>query len=351
MTPDGAGCYACHARPLKQPAAAGLQAATPHFSPLAPPAGEHSPVTTPTVLKRLVKDFTDRRPMRTTSLIVTVFGDVVSQHGGTIWLGSLVQALSGLGINERLVRTSVFRLVQEGWLEAERAGRRSYYRFSEYGSHEYQRTAARIYDLEERPWHGRWQLVVPLDVPESQRDGLRRSLHWQGFRQIASGTLARPGTGGNALQALLDDFDLSERVLVLEANTSDLSSARLVRELVYECWKLEEVAAGYADFLQRYQPLLRWLREHGPPAPETAFVARTLLIHDYRRLLLRDTRLPEDLMPKGWPGAEARQLTGSAYRQLARPSSDYVTVKLEGESGPMPAAIAGFAQRFRPNGG
>ena len=62
----------------------------------------------------LVEGFLARRPIRSTSLIVTLFGDVVSQHGGVIWLGSLVEALGLLGIDERLVRTSTFRLVQEG---------------------------------------------------------------------------------------------------------------------------------------------------------------------------------------------------------------------------------------------
>lgn len=60
--------------------------------------------------------------MRSTSLIITLFGDTVSPHGRTIWLGSLVQALAPIGVNERLVRTSVFRLVKEGWLEADRVG-------------------------------------------------------------------------------------------------------------------------------------------------------------------------------------------------------------------------------------
>ncbi|MCW9000372.1 MAG: hypothetical protein OQK04_16810, partial [Kangiellaceae bacterium] len=40
------------------------------------------------------------------SIIVTVFGDLVSQHGGWIWLGSLIQALAPLGFSERLIRTS-----------------------------------------------------------------------------------------------------------------------------------------------------------------------------------------------------------------------------------------------------
>ncbi len=84
----------------------------------------------PPVIKALVDDFVNRSPMRTTSLVVSVFGDVITQHGHTIWLGSLVKALAPIGVNERLVRTTVFRLVKEGWLEAERVGRRSYYRFS-----------------------------------------------------------------------------------------------------------------------------------------------------------------------------------------------------------------------------
>ena len=102
--------------------------------------------------------------MRATSLIITVFGDVVSEHAGTIWLGSLVRAMAPLGLNERLVRTSVFRLVKEGWLEFDRVGRRSYYRFTEYGSHEYQRAARRIYAMDDAAWNGRWQVVVPVST-------------------------------------------------------------------------------------------------------------------------------------------------------------------------------------------
>lgn len=300
----------------------------------------------PPTVKRLVSEFARRKPMRTNSLIVTVFGDAVSQHGHIIWLGSLVKAMELLGINERLVRTSVFRLVQEGWLESERVGRRSYYRFSEYGSHEYQRASRRIYALEERPWQGRWQLVIPLRVADENREKLRRSLYWQGFRNITAGTLAKPGVGGPALRETLEEFGLADQVLVMEANTSEISPARLVRDMVYDCWTLEEVARGYADFLKRYKPLLKWLKSKAEIAPDTAFIARTLLIHDYRRLLLRDTRLPDELLPSAWPGVEARNLTGSAYNCLAHSSAAYIVKELEGEDGPMPAADKGFRLRF-----
>ena len=136
----------------------------------------------PAVIKGLINDFTNRSPMRTNSLIVSIFGDVVTQHGHTLWLGSLVNALAPLGVNDRLVRTSVFRLVKEGWLESERVGRRSYYRFSDYGLHEYERAARRIYALEKSEWLGHWQVLIPVDIPERQREQFRRSLHWQGYR-------------------------------------------------------------------------------------------------------------------------------------------------------------------------
>jgi len=300
----------------------------------------------PRVIRRLIDGFTGRRPMRTTSLIVTVFGDVVSQHGGSIWLGSLVKALAPMGVSERLVRTSVFRLVQEGWLEFERVGRRSFYRFSEYGDHEYARAARRIYGQEDGRWNGRWQLLIPLDIPEESRERFKRSLLWQGFRAISPGTFAKPGEGGEALRECLEEFDALDKVVLLEADTLPPTSDRLVWKMVHESWRLNEVAQGYREFLQRFRPLLRRLRRYPDIEPEAAFIARTLLIHDYRRILLKDTRIPEQLLPAKWPGDGAQQLTALAYRSVADPSVDYITGRLEGREGPMPAPGRDFHLRF-----
>ncbi|MCZ6827982.1 MAG: phenylacetic acid degradation operon negative regulatory protein PaaX [Gammaproteobacteria bacterium] len=300
----------------------------------------------PVVIKRLASEFARRKPMRTTSLIVTVFGDVVSQHGGTLWLGSLVRALAPMGINERLVRTSVFRLVREGWLEFERVGRRSYYRFSDYGSHEYHRAAVHIYALDGEPWYGRWQLLIPLAVPEEIRERFRRSLHWQGFRMISAGTYAKPGSVDTDLQETLDEFDLADKVILLEADTLPGTSTELVREMVAASWQLDAVAVHYREFLARFKPLAKWLGKNSAPGPESAFVARTLLIHDYRRVILQDTRMPLPLLPSRWPGSEAERLTAQVYRALAPASVDFITAELEGDAGPMQAQDPSFAQRF-----
>src|SRR4029453_14301246 len=56
-----------------------------------------------------------RHPPRAKSLVVTVWGDAIAPHGGAVWLSGLIKLLAPLGLNERLVRTSVYRLAQEGW--------------------------------------------------------------------------------------------------------------------------------------------------------------------------------------------------------------------------------------------
>lgn len=300
----------------------------------------------PAVIQRLLADFSSRRPLRSTSLIITLFGDVVSQHGGTIWLSSLVNALAPFGISDRLVRTSAFRLVKEGWLESERVGRRSYYRFSSYGAGEYERAARRIYALGDKEWNGRWQILIPLNVPDNKREPFRRSLHWQGFRAIAAGTLAKPGDGGSPLLQTLQDFEATDKVLLMEADSSELCSGTVLRKMVHDCWQLEQVARGYKEFLAHFKPLAGWLQCHPELPPETAFITRTLLIQDYRRLLLQDTHLPDALLPPEWPGADAMRMAGQAYRLLADSSVGYITSALESGNGPMPKPVASFHKRF-----
>jgi phenylacetic acid degradation operon negative regulatory protein len=303
-------------------------------------------VAEPAVIKKLVDEFCKRKPMRATSLIVTLFGDMVSQHGDHIWLGSLVRALAPVGVNERLVRTSVFRLVQEGWLEFERVGRRSYYRLSDYGSHEYQRAARRIYALDKEPWNGRWHLLLPGSVPEELREKFRRSLHWQGFRPVSPGVFAKPGQGGSALQETLAEFGLTGAIIQMEADTLPETPDSLLADMVEENWHLQEVGQRYREFLSRFKPLARWLRTHKAPEPEAAFVARTLLIHDYRRVLLQDTRVPAALLPPRWPGLEAEQLTAAVYSALKGASLAFISSELEGGNGALQNVIPDFHKRF-----
>ena len=54
-----------------------------------------------------VEDFLRDHPVRANSLIITIYGDSIAPHGGSVWLGSFINLVKPLGINDRLVRTSV----------------------------------------------------------------------------------------------------------------------------------------------------------------------------------------------------------------------------------------------------
>ena len=79
------------------------------------------------------------------SLIVSFLGDAVLPRGGAIWLGSLIGLMEVLGLNERLVRTSVFRLVKDEWLQTETVGRRSNYLLTPVGRRRFEEASAHIY--------------------------------------------------------------------------------------------------------------------------------------------------------------------------------------------------------------
>jgi phenylacetic acid degradation operon negative regulatory protein len=295
---------------------------------------------------RLAAEFAARRPIRCPSLIVTLFGDVVVPHGGVLWLGSLVEALGLIGVDERLVRTSTFRLVQDGWLEATREGRRSYYRLTAYGRGEHARAARRIYAREWAAWDGRWTLLLPVAVPEERREAFRRSIRWAGFGNLAANVYAHPGSDQGAVAGLLAELALADKVVVMQADTDALQSDRLLREVLWQNWELEELAAAYRRFVARFRPLRAAVSRAGGLGPEQGFVLRLLLVHEYRRILLHDSDLPYELLPRDWPGLEARRIAAEIYHAVAATSIDFIRERLEGASGSLPAPAESFARRF-----
>lgn len=106
--------------------------------------------------------------------------------------------------------------------------------------------------------------------------------------------------------------------------------------------------ASYTEFFTRYHPIVKALQQdvHGALADENAWLLRTLLIHDYRRLLLRDPELPEVLLPSAWPGHQARLLCKEIYHRLLLPSERHLDAHLHLANGQTPMPGPMLAQRF-----
>ena len=283
--------------------------------------------------------------IRCTSMTVTVFGDLLSQHGGWMWMGSLIDALAPFGFNERLVRTAVYRLVQSDWLTANKVGRRSYYCFTETARHHYEKAARRIYQPHQHRWDGKWLLVLPISVPESKRDEFRRSLIWQGFNTLANGVYAHPSSDRKSLDESLIELGLGKDVVVFTASNEDTNSIQTVKELAKERWNVSELQQLYADFLRYFRPWNQVL-DSEIPDPQACLNMRLLLIHDFRRILLRDPNFPDAMLPNGWVGHKAYDLLQRLYKRLWGPSVNYIQQNFENAQGLLGAPCESFYDRF-----
>lgn len=294
----------------------------------------------------LIDDFQKRRPIRAGSLIITVYGDSIVPRGGTVWLGSLSKLVEPIGINERLVRTSVYRLTHETWLRGEKVGRRSYYRLSGPGRRRFEQAFKRVYHGAQPPWSGQWTLALLTQLPADRRQQIRDELEWLGFGSFAQGVLAHPTLSCAETMVALQELDAADDTIVMQTQTMEPMTSKPLRLQVRDSWNLDELAELYQRFLVKFRPLWNALNAENHLGQEECFIARTLLIHEYRKVQLRDPLLPDELLPTAWEGRYAHQLCRNLYRLLYERAERWLDRHLETAEGPLPAPGPSFYQRF-----
>ncbi len=252
-------------------------------------------------------------PTRTGSLVITIYGDAIAPRGGEVALASLLELMAMLGAGDGVVRTAVSRLARDGWLEGHRAGRRSFYRLSRRGMQEFADAAPRIYGPLDSPWGGRLRLAFAEAGVE------RTMLERAGYALLAPGVLVAPDTALEpppATPALMGT-----------------GTAAAMRSLAARAWPVERVGAGYQRFVERFSGLTG---AASGLQPLEALATRVLLIHEYRRIALRDPRLPSRLLPDSWSGTAARSLCAKLYTAVAPASEQWLDAARSG-SGPLPS--------------
>jgi phenylacetic acid degradation operon negative regulatory protein len=280
-------------------------------------------------------------------LIVTIFGDSLTPHGGSIWLTDLVELIAPFDINDRLVRTSVFRLTEEGWLESKRNGRRSLYSLTPSGSRRFQHAYQRVYPPPDKTTGDSWTLVLLPRMSNSipERVELKKKLEWEGFGTIAPGVFIHPAADTVVLTEILDGLGLRKKVVALCAKDIEAVAARPAAELISHCWNLSDLAGLYRDFVVHFKPVSKILESEECDAQQ-AFLVRTLLIHSFRRVTLHDPRLPIKMLPPDWPGIEAYMLFRDLYRACFKLSETFLKSRLKISGNAIAKPAAELFQRF-----
>lgn len=247
--------------------------------------------------------------LRVWSVIITVFGDAIVPRGGSIRLQALQEIMSRLGIESGALRTALSRLASEGWVTREREGRLSHYSLAPEGQRAFDEATQRIYAARPSDWDGGWTVAVPTNGNGETGPALKAA----GFASHG-GTWVRPDVrNAPALPDSLDGY------LVISGTAVSMPADILA------FWNVDDIVRQVRDFACLIAPLAEALEGGASPEPIDALAARTLLIHEWRRMVLRTPPLPDALLPPEWLGREVRAQLKTIYSRLAGPSEAWLT--------------------------
>lgn len=257
------------------------------------------------------------------SLLLTVLGEYVLPRPAGVWQETLVAALVSLGYSPQAARQALSRSTRDGWLSAERRGRRARMTLTPRTAELLRSGAERIYSFGEPwKWDGRW-LIVVLRVPEknrSVRHQLRSRLAWTGLGSLGGGVWLTPHVEreDELAAAIAEEPAAEARSFVAEFGTIGGP-----RQLVADAWELDQVRRQYESFIEDFARV-RAL------SPEACFRQQTVLVHAWRKFPFLDPDLPGKLLPADWPRLAAHELFVTRHERWGEKAAEYFA-ELEGE--------------------
>lgn len=242
--------------------------------------------------------------LRVWSLVMTAFGDLVQHRGGAVSTARLGVLLERIGVERGALRTALSRLGSDGWLTREREGRTSICRLSPQGLAQFGPATSAIYAAPRGPVES-WTMTARID------DNGAPVVH------------LRPAPD-----------DLSEADCAV--------SGRLER--ITPAFQAAFLTEAYRESLAALAGDLRQLPADRSASLEAA-AARLLLIHRWRRIVLRYPEPWPQLLPENAPLTHPRAEVAAAYARLAGPAEAWLDSALPTDP-PMPPGAPEFATRF-----
>ena len=242
-------------------------------------------------------------------LLFTILGEYVLPDGGAAWTSAVIGAMGRLGIEEKATRQALMRTAADGWLTAERVGRRARWRLTPVADRLLTDGAERIYGFgpHRAGWDGSWLLVLAR-TPETERPSrhvLRSRLTWAGLGSPAPGVwISTHAERLGEVKRVLADAGLGAEAQVFRGTHVDGQLPVLVRQ----AWDLDLVGQLYDDFIATFGVA------GSPPDPLASMIG---LVHAWRRFPWTDPDLPRQLLPGHWRRPEAAAVFQERHAQWA----------------------------------
>lgn len=244
-----------------------------------------------------VQQLNDPQNQRVWSVIVSLFGDLAQEKGARISGSALTRIITPMGIKPEAIRVALHRLRKDGWIESARAGRASIHYLTEYGRNQSAAVTPRIYGRSAAA-PGDWHVLIAED-----------------------------GTGQTTLDEvlLLPNYVAVNRTTALghgpiPHNLDDMMAAK-VSSIAVPGWLKGRLFPP--PLCEACKELQQDLKHITPPpsrlSPAQTGTLRTLIVHRWRRVVLRHPDLPPSFHPADWTGETCRALVFGLLDQLPLP--------------------------------
>lgn len=239
--------------------------------------------------------------LRIWSIVVTIFGDCIEPRGGRAAMTELQAITDRLGIEGGALRTAMSRLAQDDWVERDREGRNSFYTLTPLGSSITLPASQQIYRAQFSDPDKPWVIAISQTPADPSKYGpafiVTRQVQIIGPDRIAE----RRAAGDLILQGTPDEVPDWVHV--------DAVGPFLTLEYA----RLEAVLGALTpQQLAQLEPL-------------DALALRILLIHNWRRLVLRHPAPPQGLTGPFWPGETCHAALARLYPELVKASEGWWT--------------------------
>lgn len=231
---------------------------------------------------------------RVWSLLVTVFGDL-ARDGAAIPAAVLGEITARIGIRPEAMRVALHRLRKDGWIDSTRQGRSSLYRLTAEGRAQTVAATPRIYAVDPPSE----MAFLVLTDPSSP-------LVWSGDEVWITPHAALTARPPQAAQAFATPLNAAQAL------------PRWMREKTCD----DATVALSADLAERLDRLEAALDRADLPDPVQTAALRVLVVHSWRRIVLKAPDLPDFVLPDAWAGPECRARMNRVLGRLPKPTPE-----------------------------
>ena len=226
-----------------------------------------------------------------------------------------------VGLSETSIRLTTRRLRDAGLLDTAGRGRKATITLTDAGLADrspdlgWVALAYRL-DSGEAPWDGHWHLAsfAIAEAQRSARDALRNYLIELLGAPVGNGLYVSHYDWKPWVDAKATRLEVSDSVTTLSTDDLEVGRQRDPRAVAARLWKMDELDAEAAAFVDRWAPVASRPPDDPVDAARAIFAAS---VH-FEDLTRRDPLLPSELAPTSWRGRDVREV----YRTLAETVSE-----------------------------